>query len=383
MRKIHCLNNISKTGLKTMSSSYELTDDINKADAILLRSAKMHEMDLAKSVLAVARAGAGVNNIPLQPYADKGIVVFNTPGANANAVKEINIAGMLLASRDIYGGMNWLNDNKEDPKIAKSIEKAKSQFAGTEISGKTIGIIGMGAIGVLLAKACHGLGMNVIGAEFNPSRLEIVRKILDTDIKLVQDKEDLYEQSDFISLNLPLNTHTKHMFNQDAFTKMKDGVVILNFARDGLVNDEDMKLALENKKIKSYVTDFPNAKSANMKGVIAIPHLGASTKEAEDNCAFMAIKQIQAYIEKGNIKNSVNYPDLDAGDLKAKQRVAILYRESHNTTNIEADIRANVKDINQFVSAKKAGYGYIIVDCKVADEEKIRKLNDVILVRKI
>jgi len=186
MRKIHCLNNISKTGLKTMSSSYELTDDINKADAILLRSAKMHEMDLAKSVLAVARAGAGVNNIPLQPYADKGIVVFNTPGANANAVKEINIAGMLLASRDIYGGVNWLCDNKEDPKIAKSIEKAKSQFAGTEISGKTIGIIGMGAIGVLLAKACHGLGMNVIGAEFNPSRLEIVRKILDTDIEVLK-----------------------------------------------------------------------------------------------------------------------------------------------------------------------------------------------------
>ncbi len=387
MRKIHCLNNISKVGLKSMCSSYGLTDEINSADAILVRSAKMHEIKLSSSVLAVARAGAGVNNIPLQPYADQGIVVFNTPGANANAVKEINIAGMLLASRDIYGGMNWLNANKEDPGISKSIEKAKSQFAGTEISGKTIGIIGMGAIGVMLAKACHALGMNVIGAEFNLERLNTIRPMLDEEIKLVQDKEELYAVCDFISLNLPLNTYTKHMFNQEAFKLMKNGVVLLNFARDGLVNDDDLKVALANNQLRSYVTDFPNAKTANMDGVIAIPHLGASTKEAEDNCASMAISQIENYLEKGIIKNSVNYPDVDPGEFKALGRILVLHRVSNHRIEMLNSVKELITKVKGYKEVQKAGYGVVVFDCDsdITNEvlANIKAIENVILVRKI
>lgn len=314
MRHIYCLNKISQVGLKSMRSDYQITDNIQHADGILVRSAIMHEMELPSNVRAVARAGAGVNNIPLDLYAKQGIVVFNTPGANANGVKELTIAGMLLASRDIMGGHRWILDNKTDPDISKTVEKVKSNFAGTEIKGKTIGIIGLGAIGFELAKSCAALGMKVIGTKRNLSSLD--HEQMPEGMTLVKTKEELYQTSDFISLNVPLTPDTKGMLDMRAFQKMKDGVIILNFARDTLVNDDDLKEAIDLKKVRAYVTDFPNPKTVNMDRVIAIPHLGASTEEAEDLCATMAIHQIENYFDHGNVINSVNFPNANLGEKK-------------------------------------------------------------------
>jgi len=349
-------------GINALSSNYQVIDNIESAHAIMVRSASMHDMELPESVLAVARAGAGVNNIPLEAYARKGVVVFNTPGANANAVKELVIAGMLLSSRDLYGGMKWVQENKEDPAINKTVEKVKVQFGGTEISGKTIGIIGTGAIGILVANACSALGMNIVALERNHATMEKMKPFLPADTHCVDEKEDLLPLCDFISLHVPFMPETKHIIDAKAMKLMKDGVVLLNFARDGLVNDEDLEKALNSKKVKKYVTDFPNPKTANMEGVIAIPHLGASTDEAEDNCASMAALQLQDYINNGNIKNSVNFPNLDAGECKSTSRISVLYEDREEVSELIKKITECEHKVDQFVHVERNGFGYAVLD---------------------
>lgn len=324
-RQIHCLNKISPVGLKVLPNNYKISDSLQEnVDAILVRSATMHEMNLPKSVLAVARAGAGVNNIPLDRFAEEGVVVFNTPGANANGVKELVIAMMLLAARDIHGSMEWVKENKSDPEINKSMEKAKGAFAGTEIMGKTLGVIGCGAIGSLVADAASKLGMKVVAVEPSEAVIKKNAELL-KEVELVN-LDELYRRSDYITIHVPLLDATKGMLNKEAFGKMKDGVIIINAARDALVNDDELKEALESGKVRRYVTDFPNAKTANMNGVVAISHLGASTEESEDNCAAMAANQVVNYLENGNIVNSVNYPNLCLGP-KTGNRVVVLFKE--------------------------------------------------------
>ena len=386
MAKINCLNNISKVGMDLLTSDYEVIEKFEEAEGVLVRSAAMHDMDLPDSLLSVARAGAGVNNIPLEKCADKGIVVFNTPGANANGVKELVVAGMLLASRDISGGMQWVSENKSDENIGKTMEKAKAKFAGTEIQGKTLGVIGLGAIGVLVANAAASLGMNVIGCD---PFLSVGNALnLSRHVKVVKSREEIYEESDFITVHVPLLDDTKGMINQSAINTMKDGVVILNYSRDLLVNDDDIKVALESGKVAKYVTDFPNVKTANMEGIIAFPHLGASTEESEDNCAKMAVLQTMDYIENGNIVNSVNYPNCEMGVCTKTGRIAIHYKNVPSMLGKftgamgEADI-----NISDMVNKSNGNYGYTMldVDSKVdnATIEKIQNIDGVIKVRVI
>lgn len=383
MYKIHCLNNISKSGLEVLPKTYELTDDINQAHAVLVRSAQMHDITLDKNVLTVARAGAGVNNIPLDAYAKKGVVVFNTPGANANAVKELTIAGMFLAARHIKAGMHWIDENKTDPEIQKNMEKAKKAFAGTEILNKTIGIIGLGSIGIMLANTCAKLGMKVLGTKRNLDSL----KTLDfhDQVTLVKTKEEIYEKADYISLNLPLSDQTRHMIDKNAFKQMKDGVILLNFARDQLVNDEDLKTYLDNGKVRAYVTDFPNAKTAQMDGVIALPHLGASSEEAEENCAIMASTEIKNYIEHGNIKNSVNYPDIKLDQKQAKHRLSILcQKNNHHKDDCINELIIKVKQIEHIYQAFDDSYGIITIDTN--DEitsDQLNAINDLEFVTRV
>jgi D-3-phosphoglycerate dehydrogenase / 2-oxoglutarate reductase len=362
MKNIHCLNKISQVGLSQLPETYQLIEQIDHADAILVRSASMHEMKLPDSVVAVARAGAGVNNIPLNDYAQQGVVVFNTPGANSNAVVELIVAGMLLSARNIYQGMRWIDENKHDEQIAKSIEKAKSQFAGTEILNKSIGIIGLGAIGASLSEVCSSLGMNVY-ATTTLNYEEYEKKTLPKNMKLFRTMDAFLDKCDYISINIPLLPDTKHIINKDVMNKMKDGVVILNFARDGLVNDDDMEQALQSKKVGQYVTDFPNYRTANMEGVLAIPHLGASTEEAEDNCAFMASKQIVDYIENGNIINSVNYPTINAGQKVSDYRLSILYDASIKLCDHMHEI-LDKENVISCYDEKNQSYGAAIIDLK-------------------
>jgi D-3-phosphoglycerate dehydrogenase / 2-oxoglutarate reductase len=360
MRRIHCLNNISKVGLNVLPDHYEVTDDLKIADAILVRSAKMHDMALPDSILAVARAGAGVNNIPLDQLKEQGIVVFNTPGANANAVKELTLAGLLMAVRNVYEGMRWIDSNRTDPDLEKSIEKAKKAYAGSEISGKTIGIIGLGQIGLKLADACLSLGMDVIGYDAFPARLD--QSQFPQGLRVAATLEELFKASRFISLNLPLNEHTKHTIDQTAFDRMNEGTILLNFARGGLVDDDALARAIEAKRIYRYVTDFPNPKTANMEGVLAIPHLGASSKEAEDNCAEMAAHQIVQYIDYGNIRNSVNFPDLDGGKPQDHKRVTVLYRTGSNVfAKVLEEIEKNTETM-QVINKEKGDVGYCLFD---------------------
>lgn len=354
---ILCLNKISPVGMKVLPSSYKVTEDINEADAILVRSAVMHEMALPSRVVAVARAGAGVNNIPLDVYAKAGVVVFNTPGANANAVKELTIAGMLLAARDIRGSMEWVKANKDDELINKSMEKAKGAFAGTEILGKTLGVLGCGAIGALVAQAAGALGMHVIGVEPSEATIERNKHLFPKDMEIVS-YDELYKRADYISVHVPLLDATKGMLNKDAFKKMKDGVIIVNCARDAIVNDNDLEEAIKAGKVRKYVTDFPNHKTANMDGVVAISHLGASTEEAEDNCAAMAATQVVDYIENGNIINSVNYPRLDLGK-KTGKRVVVLY-EGDKVKEVNAVLsNAGVKNL---ASGVKGAFGGVLAE---------------------
>ena len=354
-RKVFCLNKISKVGLATLPSNYKVVEEVEGSDAILVRSAAMHEMDLPKSVKCVARAGAGVNNIPLDKYASEGIVVFNTPGANANAVKELTIAMMLLAARDLRGSMEWVKANKEDPEINKTMEKAKAAYAGTEIMGKTLGVIGLGAIGALVADAASKLGMKVLGVEPSEKTLERYKDLL-TNVKVVS-LEEMYKEADYISVHVPLLDATRGMLNEKAFSMMKDGVIIINAARDALVNDADLEEALQAGKVRRYVTDFPNAKTANMEGVVAISHLGASTEEAEDNCASMAASQVVEFIENGNIVNSVNYPNLS---LKRNGvRVVVLHKAGADLKILEALKPFGLKE---YVSGSKGNYGAVLAN---------------------
>ncbi len=305
MYKIHCLNNISAEGLALLTDEYELTDNVEEADAILVRSADMHVMDIPANLKAVARAGAGVNNIPLDKFAEAGIAVFNTPGANANAVKELVLAGMLLASRDIIGGVEWVRANADDENVGKSAEKAKKQFAGGEIMGKTLGVIGLGAIGAKVAQAAEALGMKVIG--YDPAMDGItVHERISPAVEFTDDLAKLYPVCDFITIHVPALPATKMMINGEALAQMKDGVVFLNFSRDVLVDDEAMAAALESGKVAAYVTDFANPAVVKMERAIVIPHLGASTAEAEDNCAKMAVEEVMAYLERGEKIHCVN-----------------------------------------------------------------------------
>lgn len=386
MTKINCINPISKIGMDLFTDNYTVTESFNEAEAVLVRSGAMHDLDMPESLLAIARAGAGVNNIPLDKCAEKGIVVFNTPGANANGVKELVIAGLLLAARDIRGGMQWVADNKSDENINKTMEKAKSKFAGTEIQGKTLGVIGLGAIGVLVANAAKALGMKVVGCDPYLSVNNALN--LSTDVNIVKTNEEIFAASDYISVHVPLMDSTKGMINKETMSLMKDGTVILNFSRDSLVNDDDMEVALKEGKIAKYVTDFPNAKTANMEGVVAMPHLGASTEESEDNCAKMAVNQIVDYIENGNIINSVNYPMCDLGVCTKAGRVAICHQNIPNMLNQFTGVMSALNiNISDMVNKSRGNYGYTMIDLdeSITDEsvEKLNAIEGVIKVRVI
>ena len=359
MPKIHCLNNISQAGLSQLPSNYEITDNIQEANGILVRSAAMHDMEFSENLLAIARAGAGVNNIPLERCAEQGIVVFNTPGANANAVKELVLAGMLLACRDIVGGINWCRENADDEAIGKSAEKAKKAFAGTEILGKTLGVVGLGAIGEKVAYAAVALGMKVIGYDpyANPSKLAAIAQVTDN-------LNYLYEQSDFITIHVPALESTIGMINEAACNAMKDGAVVLNFSRDTLVNEEAMANALASGKLRCYVTDFATPGVMKMEHAIAIPHLGASTAEAEDTCASMAAQQVSAYLNEGTITNSVNFPavHMDARP-DGTQRLAVLHA---NVTNMISRISGILGDANvniaNMANGSRGDWAYTLLD---------------------
>lgn len=369
MIKYNCLNPISPVGLGQFTDDYAQTDDFNEADVALVRSAQMHELDLPESMIAVARAGAGVNNIPLDKCADKGIVVFNTPGANANGVKELVICGMLLACRDIIGGNKWVEDNKSDENINKSMEKAKKSFAGGEIKGKKLGVIGLGAIGGLVANAAVGLGMDVYGVD--PFLSEEAAKKLDPAVKIVDSNEEIYKTCNFISVHVPLLDDTKEMINKETIAMMPDGVVVLNYARDLLINDEDMAEALASGKVKNYVTDFPNAKSANMDGVIAFPHLGASTAESEENCAAMAVSQIMNFVENGNIINSVNYPRIDKGEAE-NARITVAFKGDVSIDDIKS-----ATGTDDVTCENRGDFGYAILDADSFSNDQISAVENI------
>ena len=381
--KYNCLNAIAKIGLDEFGGAYEQTDNFADADVALVRSAAMHEMEFGDKLLAVARAGAGVNNIPLDKLAEKGVVVFNTPGANANGVKELVMAGLLLTSRDILGGINWVQTIKDDENVAKLIEKGKGQFAGREIQGKKLGVIGLGAIGVLVANAASAMGMTVYGCDPYIS-VENAWK-LSRSVIHVNSREEIFIECDYITVHVPLLEDTKKMINADTIATMKDGVVILNFARDLLVDDDAMEAALASGKVAKYITDFPNARTAGMKGVIAIPHLGASTQESEDNCAVMAVRELREYVEHGNIINSVNYPMLDAGVCRVASRICILHR---NVPNMLSQFTTAVAGINieNMYNKSRGDFAYSVLDvCGKVDEAaivtKLSALDGVLKVR--
>lgn len=386
MIKVNCLNPISTLGTGLFSNEYENTDNFNEADVVLVRSAAMHDIELSDNLLAVARAGAGVNNIPLDKCAQKGIVVFNTPGANANGVKELVICGMLLASRDIIGGNKWVADNSSDENIGKTMEKAKSNFAGNELKGKKLGVIGLGAIGRLVANTAVSLGMEVIGTD--PFISVQGALSLKRDVKLVKTREEIFKECDFISVHTPLVDDTKEMINKDTMAMMKDGVVILNYARDLLVCDDDMAEALKSGKVKKYVTDFPNYKTANMENVIATPHLGASTEESEDNCAIMAVKQIMDFVENGNIHNSVNYPKCDLGVCDKVARITICHKNVPSMIGqLTSTLASGGVNVSDMVDKSKGEYAYAILDLDhaVTDDliKKLEAVDGVIKVRVI
>lgn len=377
MRNIHCLNAISKYGTDFFTDDYQLTKELTEAEAILVRSASMHEIELPECLLTVARAGAGVNNIPLEACAEKGVVVFNTPGANANGVKELVLAGMLLASRDIVGGIAWCRSIQDDPDIAKTVEKGKKDFAGSEIKGKKLGVIGLGAIGAEVANAASRLGMEVYG--YDPYISVNAAWMLSRSVKHITSIDTIYEECDYITVHVPLLDDTRGMICRQTLDMMKDGVVILNFSRDLLVNDDDMKQALESGKVRKYVTDFPNPKSAHMPGAIVIPHLGASTEESEDNCARMAVLEIMDYLENGNIKNSVNYPSCDMGICRAVSRIAIHHRNVPNMIGqITGAVAADGVNISDMVNKSRDKFAYTMLDLENhAGEETVKKLNGI------
>ena len=375
MRKIHCINAISKYGTDQFTEDYQLTDEVNEAEGILVRSASLHEMQFSNSLLAIARAGAGVNNIPLDACAQEGIVVFNTPGANANGVKELVLAGLFLASRDIVGGIEWCKENKDDANIAKSAEKAKKAFAGCEIKGKKLGVVGLGAIGAEVANTAIALGMEVYG--YDPYISVNAAWRLSRDVKHTTSLDTICQECDYITLHVPAVDSTKGMINKAAIEQMKDGVVILNFARDLLVNEDDLAEALKSGKVKKYVTDFANPKSVNMDNTIVIPHLGASTEESEDNCAKMAVQEIMDYLENGSIRNSVNYPACDMGVKKAACRVAVLHMNIPNMIGqITGVLAAGKINISDMTNKSRDKFAYTLMDLEhTPDDIMVQKLN--------
>ena len=386
MHQIYQLNKISTKGTGLLTGDYTLTESMDTAQAILVRSANMHEMELPENLLAIARAGAGVNNIPLTSCADQGIVVFNTPGANANSVMELALCGMLLGSRDIVDGINWVQSIKTSPDVAKMVEKGKSRFAGQEVRGKRLGIIGLGAIGGPLANRSRKLGMDVCG--YDPHISVEAAWHLDRHVQRVKSLDEIYSTCDVITLHVPLLDSTKHMINAEALAKMKDGVIILNFARDLLVDDDAMAEALRTKKVKRYITDFPNPKTANMPGCIAIPHLGASTAESEDNCAVMAVRQVMDYLENGNIVNSVNFPNCDMGICATAGRITILHKNIPNSLGqFTATMAAENINIDSLVNRSRGEYAYTMLDLDHTPSEHaveaLKQISGVIRVRVI
>ena len=367
---LKCLNPISNRGLDLFTSEFEVIDDLNAADAVLVRSASMHDLEVPDSMLAVARAGAGVNNIPLNEYAEKGITVFNTPGANANGVKELVVAGLLLASRDIIGGVNWVKENAKEADLAKMIEKKKKEFAGNELKGKSIGVIGLGAIGVLVANICNRLGMNVYG--YDPYVSVRSAWSLSRMVNHSSSLDEIYEKCDFLTIHVPYMESTKGMIGKEAVQKMKDGATILNFARGELVDDQAVLDGLASKKIKHYVTDFPNPAVAAADGVITIPHLGASTEESEENCAEMAVDQLMNYLEKGNIVNSVNYPNCDLGDIEAECRITVHHKNLPNMIGqLTSALAEEGYNIENMLNKSKKDYAYSIFDVEKRPSEKV------------
>ena len=386
MFKIDYLNPISEKGTALWTEDYQKAENISEADAVMVRSAQMHEMELPEKLLAVARAGAGVNNIPLNRCADEGIVVFNTPGANANGVVELALCGMLLGCRDIVGGIEWVQSIKDEGDVAKKVEKGKSKFAGHEIKGKKLGVIGLGAIGGPLANAAVKLGMEVYGCDPFISIDAAWR--LDSSIIHVKNREDIFAQCDIVSIHVPLLDDTRKMINENTISMMKDGVIVLNFARDALVDDDAMEAALKSGKVKRYITDFPNDRTAGMEGVVAIPHLGASTEESEDNCAKMAVKQVMNYRENGNIDNSVNFPTCDMGVSTKPARVTILHRNIPNLlSRFTTAVAACGINISDMMNRSKGEYAYTMLDLdgevSNASVEHLKQIDGVLRVRVI
>ena len=386
MYKVHYLNKISEKGTALWTEDYALGAEAKEADAMLVRSASLHEMEMPESLLAIGRAGAGVNNIPLTSCADQGIVVFNTPGANANSVMELALCGMLLACRDIVGGINWVQSVKDSPDIAKLVEKGKAQFAGHEIRDKKLGVIGLGAIGGPLANASRRLGMQVYGCD--PYISIDAAWHLDSHVNRVKTRDEIYSQCDIITLHVPLVDDTRKMINRDAISKMKDGVIILNFARDLLVDDDAMFDALKSGKVARYVTDFPNEKTANMPGCLSIPHLGASTEESEDNCAKMAVRQVMDYLENGNITNSVNFPNCDMGICTTAGRITLLHKNIPNSLSRFTTAMASENiNIDGLVNKSRGDYAYTMLDLDHTPSqhavEELKKIDGVLRVRVI
>lgn len=386
MYQIHYLNSISPKGTALWTEDYQTTDTLAGADAVMVRSAAMHQLALPEGLLAVARAGAGVNNIPLEKCSEAGIVVFNTPGANANGVMELALCGMLLGCRDIIGGIQWVQQTKDQPDIAKRVEKEKSRFAGFELAGKRLGVIGLGAIGGPLANAARKLGMEVYGCD--PYISIDAAWHLDSHIIRVKDREEIYRSCDIISIHVPLLDSTRGMINRGAFAAMKDGAILLNFARDALVDDDALAEALASGKLRRYVTDFPNDKTASMAGVIAIPHLGASTEESEDNCAKMAVRQVMNYLENGNIVNSVNFPACDMGPCRKPCRITIAHRNIPNSLSqfTGAMARENI-NISDLLNRSRGEYAYTMLDLDSMPPahavEQLEKIDGVLRVRVI
>lgn len=384
MFNIHCLNNIAEIGLNLFSDAYKKDASFEEADAVLVRSAKMHDMEMPESLIAIARAGAGVNNIPLDKCADQGIVVFNTPGANANAVKEQVLFAMLVASRDYIGAVDWVKKNANDADIAKTTEKAKKAFAGTEIQGKKLGVIGLGAIGAMVANAASALGMEVYG--YDPYLSVNAAWSISRGVKHILNVEELYKDCDYITIHVPALDSTKGMINKAALELMKNGVVVINCARDVLVDEPAMAEALQSGKVKCYVSDFPNTLSATMEGAIVLPHLGASTQEAEDNCAVMAVNELRDFIENGNIKNSVNYPACDMGVCGKAGRVAVCHKNVPSVisriTSVFGEAGVNISDMT---NKSRNDYAYSLFDIDVNIDasvvEKLSAVDGVIRVR--
>ena len=370
MYKINCLNPIAQVGLENFNEQYEVTKDVKEADGILVRSASMHEMEIPEKLLAVARAGAGVNNIPLDKCAEQGVVVFNTPGANANGVKELVIAGMLLAARDVVGGIEWVKASSDIADIAKAAEKEKKNFDGTEIMGKKLGVIGLGAIGVKVANAAVALDMEVYG--YDPYLSVSAAWSLSRAVNHVTNVDDIYEQCDYITIHVPLMDATKGMINAAAIEKMKDGVILLNFARDLLADETAVLEGLKSGRIAHYVSDFPNPATAGQKGCIVIPHLGASTEESEDNCAVMAVQELRDYLENGNIRNSVNYPACDMGVCTNAGRVAIFHKNIANMiTKFTAEFGEKGINISNMMNKSRGEVAYTMLDVEETPTEEI------------